>query len=37
MTKGVGLYFFRQQVWTLLLYGAVVFGLSTFAFKERLE
>jgi ABC-2 type transport system permease protein len=37
MTKGVGLYFFRQQVWTLILYGAVVFGLSTFAFKERLE
>jgi ABC-2 type transport system permease protein len=37
MTKGVGLYFFRQQVWILLLYGAVVFGLSTVAFKERLE
>jgi len=37
MTKGVGLYFFRQQVWALLIYGAVVFSLSTFAFKERLE
>jgi ABC-2 type transport system permease protein len=37
MTKGVGFYFFRQQVWTLLLYGVVVFGLSAFSFKERLE
>jgi len=37
MTKGVGFYFFRQQVWALLIYGAVVFALSTFAFKERLE
>jgi ABC-2 type transport system permease protein len=37
MTKGIGLYFFRQQVWILLVYGAVVLGLSSLAFKERLE
>jgi len=37
MTKGVGFYFFRQQVWVLLIYAAVVFGLSAFSFKERLE
>ena len=37
MTKGVGLYFFRQQVWVLLIYGVIVFGLSAFSFKERLE
>lgn len=37
MTKGVGFYFFRQQVWVLLIYGVVVFVLSAFSFKERLE
>jgi ABC-2 type transport system permease protein len=37
MTKGVGLYFFREQVWTLLFYVLVVFVLSSFSFKERLE
>lgn len=37
MTKGVGFYFFRQQVWVLLIYGVVVFILSAFSFKERLE
>ena len=37
MTKGVGLYFFREQVWTLLFYTLVVFVLSSFSFKERLE
>jgi ABC-2 type transport system permease protein len=37
MTKGVGLYYFRQQVWVLLLYFVVIFGLSSAAFKERLE
>lgn len=37
MTKGVGLYFVRDQVLVLLVYGAVVFGLSAFSFKERLE
>jgi len=37
MTKGVGLFYFRQQVWILLLYCAVIFALSSAAFKERLE
>lgn len=37
MTKGVGFYFFRQQVWVLLIYGLIVFVLSQAAFKERLE
>lgn len=37
MTKGVGFYFIREQVGILVIYGLVVFGLSTFAFKERLE
>ncbi len=37
MTKGVGFYFFRQQVWILLVYGLVVFTLSAAAFRERLE
>jgi len=37
MTKGVGLYFVRNQVLVLLIYGAVVFGLSALSFKERLE
>jgi ABC-2 type transport system permease protein len=37
MTKGVGLYFFREQVWILLFYVLVVFVLSSFSFKERLE
>jgi ABC-2 type transport system permease protein len=37
MTKGVGLFFFRQQVWALLIYCALVFGLSAFSFRERLE
>jgi len=37
MTKGVGLYFFREQVWALLFYTLVVFVLSSFSFKERLE
>jgi len=37
MTKGVGFYFVQEQVWILLVYGVVVFVLSAFAFKERLE
>jgi ABC-2 type transport system permease protein len=37
MTKGVGFYFFRQQVWILLVYGLVVFFFSAASFKERLE
>jgi len=37
MTKGVGFYFIRQQVWILLIYGLIVFVLSQAAFKERLE
>lgn len=37
MTKGVGLYFFREQVWILLFYILVVFVLSSFSFKEQLE
>jgi ABC-2 type transport system permease protein len=37
ITKGVGLYFIRDQVWALLIYGAVVFVLSAVSFKERLE
>lgn len=37
MTKGVGFYFVRDQAWTLLFYGVVVFGLSSFSFRERLE
>jgi len=37
MTKGVGLYFFREQVWILLFYVVVVFVLGSFSFKERLE
>ncbi|MBC7233430.1 MAG: ABC transporter permease [Chloroflexi bacterium] len=37
MTKGVGFYFIRQQVWILLIYGLIVFMLSQAAFKERLE
>jgi len=37
MTKGVGLYFVREQVWVLIIYSAVVFVLSALSFKERLE
>jgi len=37
MTKGVGLYFVREQVLILLIYGVIVFGLSALSFKERLE
>jgi ABC-2 type transport system permease protein len=37
MTKGVGFFFTREQVWALLFYGVVVFGVSSFSFRERLE
>ncbi|MBC7260438.1 MAG: ABC transporter permease [Chloroflexi bacterium] len=37
MTKGVGFYFIRQQVWILIIYGLIVFVLSQAAFRERLE
>ncbi|MGC8787370.1 MAG: ABC transporter permease [Anaerolineae bacterium] len=37
MTKGVGFYFIRQQVWILMIYGLIVFVLSQAAFRERLE
>lgn len=37
MTKGVGFRFVQDQVWILLVYGVVVFVLSAFSFKERLE
>jgi len=37
MTKGVGVYYFRQQVWVLLLYSAAIFALSSATFRERLE
>ena len=37
MTKGVGFHFVQNQVWILLVYGVVVFVVSAFSFKERLE
>lgn len=37
MTKGVGFYFFREQVLALAFYTLVVLGLSSLSFKERLE
>ena len=37
MTKGVGFHFVQNQVWILLAYGVVVFVVSAFSFKERLE
>jgi ABC-2 type transport system permease protein len=35
--KGVGLIYFRQQVWVLLFYGIAIFALSAASFRERLE
>jgi len=37
MTKGVGPTFYRTQILALAVYGVIVFGLSTVAFRERLE
>jgi ABC-2 type transport system permease protein len=37
MTKGVGPTFYRTQILALVVYGVVVFALSTVAFRERLE